>query len=145
MTASRLSLSAVWSDVDLLEVDSAIRFREWAGSARAYATRDELRAFARGLVAVEEGATVASLDIGQLDLGYATCRLFEYGGARRLAMEVCIGHAGGQGIGRPDCKREVHLTVPVERGQLGRFASELQNLVMTETGTATLPLLADWP
>jgi hypothetical protein len=144
LTDFQLTISAVWSDVDLLEVDTAVCFREWGGGARAYATRDDLRAFARDLVAVEEGATVASLDIGQPDLGYAACRIFEYGGARRLAIEVRIGHAGGHVINRPDLPREVRVTVPVERGQLGRFASEIQNLVMVETGTATLPL-ADWP
>lgn len=141
----QITFSAVWSDVDLIDVEVGVAFQEWAGGTSAYATRDELRAFARDLVAVEEGASSASLDIGQADLGYVACRIFEYDGARHVGIEVRIGHAGNHVMNRPDFARQVHVSVPVERGQLSRFASEIQNLVMTETGTATLPLLSDWP
>jgi hypothetical protein len=141
----RLSVTAIWSDVDLIEVDVAVIFQEWAGCSLAYATRDDLRAFARDLVAVVEGATAAELNIGQPDLGYATCRVFEYDRARHLCIEVRVGHAGEQTINRPDFRREVHITVPVERGQLSSFASELQNVITAETGNATLSLLAEWP
>jgi hypothetical protein len=145
LSNNQLTFSPVWSDDDLMDVEVAVAFQEWTGSTSAYATRHELRAFARDLVAVEEGASSASLDAGQLDLGYVACRVFEYDGARHLGLELRIGHAGHHLMNRPDFSRQVHVSVPVERGQLSRFASELQNLIITETGTATLQLLADWP
>jgi hypothetical protein len=59
-------------------------------------------------------------------------------------MEVRIGDAGKHGMNRPDCPRELRVRVPVERGQLSAFASEIHNVVLWETGTATLPLLQEW-
>jgi hypothetical protein len=68
-----LSVTVTWSDVDLLEAEVALRFQLGAGRADASVTRDELRVFARSLVAVWAGASVALLEAGQPDLGYATC------------------------------------------------------------------------
>jgi hypothetical protein len=109
LSSDQLTLSAVWSDVDLVELEVAVEFQDWTGSASAYATRAELQAFARDLVAVEEGANAAVLDIGQADIGYATCRVFEYDLARHLGIEIRIGHAGEHVGNRPAFRREVRF------------------------------------
>jgi hypothetical protein len=145
MTDNSLTITATWSDVDLLEVEFGIRFQAWTGREQAFVTRDELRTFARSLVGVSEGGRSALLEAGQSDLGYATCRVFEYAGPRHLGIEVRIGHAGGQVMNRPDYARDIRLSVPVERGQLSSFASEIHSVIASETGTATLPVPPDWP
>ena len=145
MPAHELSVSVVWSDIDLLELDLAVSFAVWSGAERAYVTRDELIAFAASLDAVVAGSTSAQLNAGQSDLGYGVCRIFEYDRARRLGMEVIVGHAGGNVTNRPDYARELRISAPLERGQLVAFAGALRRLVIEERGTATLELLADWP
>jgi hypothetical protein len=60
-------------------------------------------------------------------------------------MEVVVGHAGGNVMNRPDYRRELHVSVPIERGQLSAFAATIRQLVSAERGTATLPIPPDWP
>jgi len=141
----QLSVTVVWSDVDLLEIELAVSFAPWSGAERAYVTRDELTSFASSLDAVVAGATAAELNAGQPDLGYGQCRVFEYSRARHLGMEVVVGHAGGNVMNRPDYRRELRISVPIERGQLSAFAATLRRLVATERGKATLLIPPDWP
>jgi hypothetical protein len=140
-----LSLAIVWSDIDLLEIELTVSFAAWSGAERAYATRDELTAFAAALDQVAAGAKAAELDAGQPDLGYGRCRVFEYDQARHLGMEVVVGHAGGNLQNRPDYRRELHVSLPIERGALASFAGRLRQLVAAEEGAATLPVPNDWP
>jgi hypothetical protein len=144
MPENFFSIAIAWLDEDLLEIELAVLYHAWSGRERAYVTREALEEFARDLVAVAEGARSAVFDAGQPDLGYASCRLFEYDLARHVGMEVRIGHAGGHVSNRPDPAREVRVAVPVERQQLSEFAAQIQNLVVTEKGTATLRVFPDW-
>jgi hypothetical protein len=145
VTEPSITVAVVWSDVDLLEVELRVRFDVWCGAERAYVTRKELAAFATALDEVAEGGDQATLSIGQPDLGYGTCRVFEYGGPRHLAAEIIVGNAGGRVINRPDYPRELRVSVPIERGQLPAFARAIRNAVAAEQGIARLPVPADWP
>lgn len=141
----QLSLAVVWADIDLLEIELSVSFMAWSGLERSYVTRDDLTSFAASLDEVVAGSTAAEFSAGQPDLGYGSCRVFEYDRARRLGMEVVVGHAGGNVVNRPDYPRELRVSVPIERGQLSVFASRLRQLVASERGTASLPILSDWP
>ena len=145
MSEHQLSLAVVWSDVDLLEIELAVSFAPWSGAELAYVTRDDLTSFASSLDAVAAGATAAELNAGQTDLGYGRCRVFEYGRARRLGMEVLVGHGGGNAMNPPDYRRELRVSVPIERGQLTEFGAKIRQLVATEGGKATLPIPPSWP
>ena len=120
-------------------------FAAWSGAERSYVTREELTSFAASLDAVVGGTTTAELDTGQPDLGYGRCRVFEYGRAQHLGMEVVVGHAGGNVTNRPDYRRELRISVPIERGQLTAFAASIRGLVSSERGRATLQVPPDWP
>ena len=145
MSDHQLSITAVWSDSDILEIELAVSFKAWSGAERAYVTRDELRGFADSLDAVAAGGADAVLDVGQPDLGHATCRVFEYGGPRHLGMELVVGHAGGHIINGADYPRELRLSVPIERGQLPAFARAVRMVIVDEKGSARLPVPTDWP
>lgn len=144
MPKATLTCAVVWSDPDLLEVRTEVQFQAWAGAEQAYVTRGELTAFAAALDQVAKGEREA-LHGGQRDLSYVELQVFEYGLARRLALDVALGEAEGRYIGRPSHARELKITVPLERGTLAQFAAELRTLVVAESGIAMLPLLADWP
>jgi hypothetical protein len=145
VTEYHTSLRVIWSDADLLEVEASFAFRDWSAVGSAYATRSDLIDFADALDRVVLGGSAAELSLGQPDLGYASCRVFEYGGPRHLAMVVTIG-VGHKGIGQPqDTGRESRLSVPIERGQLTAFAQSLRRIARDERGTARLPLPPDWP
>jgi hypothetical protein len=141
----QLSFRIIWSDQDLLDVETSIAFAPWAGVDRAYATRSDLTAFADSLDQVAAGSAEAELALGQPDLGYASCRLFEYGGPRHLAMDVVVGcGAGGTGQSA-DHGREIRVSVPIERGQLSALAASIRTIVADEDGIAVLPLPPGWP
>jgi hypothetical protein len=141
----QVSLTVVWSDVDLLEIELAVSFAAWSGAERAYVTRNELTSFATSLDSVVAGASAAELNAGQPDLGYGLCRVFEYSRARHLGMEVVVGHAGGHVMNRPDYRRELRVSVPIERGQLTAFAATIRRLISAERGKAALLIPPDWP
>jgi hypothetical protein len=122
-----------------------VQFDVWSGTERCYATREGLAGFAIALDQVADGACDATLELGQSDLGYAACRVFEYGGPQRLGAELKLGHAGRQVVNRPDYPRNLHVSVPIERGQLPAFARAIRNVVAAEQGIARLPLPPDWP
>jgi hypothetical protein len=143
MAEHLVSLSVVWSDVDLLEVEISASFRGWSAIDRAYAARSDLTGFADSLDRVVQGDTEAELSVGQPNLGYASCRIFEYGGPRHLAMDVVVG--SGETGRRHDHGRECRLSVPIERGQLTAFAQTLRLITREERGRAALLLLPDWP
>jgi len=122
-----------------------VAFAGWAGAERAYAARSDLTAFADSLDRVAEGGSEAELTLGQPSLGYARCRVFEYGGPRHLAMDIVVGcGAGGTGR-RADHGRETRLSVPIERGQLSAFATSIRTIARDERGIAVLPFPPDWP
>ena len=145
MTEPSITVAIVWSDADLLEVELRVEFDVWCGAERAYVTRKELTAFATAMDEVADGGSQATLNVGQPDLGYGACRVFEYGGPRHLGAEIIVGHAGGQVMNRPDYRRELRVSVPIERGQLPAFARAIRNVVGAEQGIARLPLPPDWP
>ena len=134
----------VWSDPDLLEIETRVAFAGWSARERAYVTRDGLREFARALDRVVAGASSARLDAGQPNLGYATLDLFEYSRARHIGLHVTIGHAPDSGQVHTAHARELRFTVPVECGQLALFANDLRSAVQLETGEAFLPLPPNW-
>jgi len=146
MADHHFSLRVIWSDADLLDVETSVCFGNWSGTDTAYAGRDDLTAFADSLDRVAKGSREASLSIGQPNLGYASCRIFEYGGPRRLGMDVVVG-AGEPGTGRRPYKgkREWRMSVPIERGQLATFAASIRVAARDELGIAVLPLPPDWP
>jgi hypothetical protein len=145
MSANHLSIAIVWSDVHVLEIELAVTFAAWSGAERAYVTRQILTDFAESLDLVAGGATHALLEAGQSNMGFGRCQIFEYGGPRRLGMEVVVGHAGGDMRGHADRGRELRVSVPIERGQLSPFAVTLRELVTNERGTVVLPVPSDWP
>lgn len=139
------SIEVVWSDVDLLEIEVCVRFSVWAGGERVYVSRRELEGFADAINRVAGGATDARLSAGQASTGYANCRIFEYSLARRLGMEVVVGRAGDDGSLRPDCARELRVSIPIERGPLPAFARSLRAITASERGIASLPVPLSWP
>ena len=146
MAKHLFSLRVVWSDADLLEVETCICFGDWSAADSAYATRDDLTAFADSLDRVADGRGEAALSIGQPSLGYASCRISEYGGPRHLAMDAVVGSGEpGSGRGPHRRQRELHLSVPVERGQLGAFAKAVRVIASDERGVALLRLPPGWP
>ena len=145
MPDSALSLAVCWADQDLLDIEIRVALKEWTGTDTAYAVRDDFRTFAASLDEVAANGSVAVLDIGQPDLGYANCRVFEYGGPRHLGIDVVLGRAGSATGRDADPGRVLQLSVPVERGQLATFANDIRRIVEHETGIAVLQLPPDWP
>jgi hypothetical protein len=138
-----LSLTVVWSDIHALEIEIRLRFNSWSGAELAYTSRAQLNEFAGALDRVAAGATEAKIDIGLSTLGRASCRLFEYGRARRLGLEVAIGN--GEVADHQLRARELRMSVPIEHGPLPSFASAIRSIVTAEKGTARLALLTQWP
>jgi hypothetical protein len=145
MPDAELSVAVLWADPDLLAIQVSVRFDPWSGSEQAYVTRSELTEFAKALDRVAGGGSEAVLAGGQRDLSYAELRVFEYGGARRLGMDILLGSAAGRIINEPSHPLELRLSVPFERGQLPSFTTGLRSVVAAETGEARLPLLQGWP
>jgi hypothetical protein len=138
--------AVVWSDADLLEIQTVVRYQEWGGGERAYVSHDELPAFAAALEALAAGRqTEASLAAGQRDVRWTERSLREYGLARRLAIHVALGAADGDAPGAVGGPTELRITVPVERGQLEPFAAALRRISTDEQGEAVLSLLTSWP
>lgn len=145
MSENHLQCMVVWSDPDLLEIRTTVKFRDWAGGEQAYVTRGEVQNFASALDEVASGSTSATLLAGQRDLSFSELNLREYGRARRLALDVHLGRASGAGGHPRDGASELRLTVPIERGQLTGYAAALRRVVAKESGEATLMLPEDWP
>ena len=142
---SELLLRAGWSDPDLIEIEAEVSFDSWGGYERAYVTRGELAAFADALDAVAGGGTEASLIGGQHDLSYVELRVYEYGGARRLAVVVAMGRAGNGRSQWPHGETCLRFAMPIERGTLPGFAKDIRRIVTTDKGEATIPVLNSWP
>jgi hypothetical protein len=148
MSEPGLSISVVWFDVDLLELEVLVEFDAWSGAERGYVTREELIAFADALDRVAAGVNEATLEAGQAALGYAKCRVFEYTGVRRLGMEVVLEREGGRSPELADlsnCARNLRVSIPIERAPLPAFARALRAITASERGTAFLPALPTWP
>ena len=145
MPDNGLSFSVVWADEDVLELEVAVRFGVWAGAGRMYVAREALSGFAETLTAVAKGGTSATLTLGQSDLGYGKCSVFEYGRSRRLGMDVLVGHGGGMTSNRPDHPRVVRVAIPIEREGLSQFAIGIQQIIRDERGVVRLPSPSDWP
>lgn len=135
-----VSIEVVWSDPDLLEIEASVSFEGWSARERAYVGRDELHAFADQLDDLVDGSADANLQAGELDLSYIQLLLYEFGLARRLEMDIRMGSAKAGNYGGRESPRRFQTTVPVERGQLARFASAIRNVTRKERGEALLRL-----
>ena len=107
--------------------------------------REELSAIADALESIATGVREASIQLGQPDLGFGHCRVFQYGGPRRLGMDVLVGHAGGMISNGTDYPRRVHVAIPLERGQLAQCASDLHKIIIAERGSVRSSAPPDWP
>ena len=142
MSESELSCAVVWSDEHMLEAEVRVAFDGWTGSIRAYVDREDLLGFADDLDLVASGARAAEVRLGEPVSGQVSMRVFEYGLARRLAIDVTLVRgAAFIGVGGDD-RRDFRLSVPVERGPIPQFAAALRLSVHAERGIARLPVLS---
>jgi hypothetical protein len=144
VTEPEIRCAIVWSDVDLLEIETQVQFDQWAGIERAYTTRESLAQFADALESVYNGAKEALFEAGQPDLSWIELRVFEHGGARHLGLHVNIGRPPTAIINRPNSEAVLRIAVPIERGQLGAFAAGLREIGTAKRGEARLPLTPNW-
>jgi hypothetical protein len=126
----------------MLEIDVGVAYDGWAGSEQAYVGREDLEEFAAALDQVAAGGLSAELRAGGDVTNRVSIRVCEYGLARRLAIAISLGRSL-HATGIDEDRRELRLSVPVERGQLSRFAAALRAVVQAERGRAELPLWTD--
>ena len=139
-----ITLTAGWSDNDLLELTTEALWAPWTGRERAYAGHHELDEFIVALTDFAAGQrTTAELVSGPVEVGQLELRFSEYGLARHVAVELVMGRLESP-HNAIAIKGGVWFTAPTERGLIASFARDLGRLASSRSGLATLRLLPQW-
>lgn len=144
MRAPGLTIEAVYSDPDLIEVVVLAANRWFSGAATFYTGEAELSALARslnGFPATRQDAREVSL--GERILaspnGRVVLKFFCSDGAGHVVVQVRIvaGHDYGE------THQEATVAIPTEAAAIDRFVAELEDLAKSGQGMARLVVAAD--
>ncbi len=136
-----VSVRIVWTDPpDLIELETHVAADGWSGTARAYASPEQLREEAEnllrwcdhrnGAVAIEAGADTG---IGGLTLRFCAIDM-----AGHIVCHIQLTTGDLPNDARPEQIWRLALEIPTEPSQIQRFAHQLVAIVSSLEGEAVL-------
>jgi hypothetical protein len=134
-----LSLEVVYDDEHLIQVECRVVVGSWAGTARAYTTPDDLRAFAGAAGDFAESLREpveweAGNDNG---IGLIRLRLYTVDRAGHVRCHVRLASEAPT-TGRPEEIRRFAVELPTESGLVAAFARQLGRVAEELRGQAVL-------
>jgi hypothetical protein len=140
--SDQITLTVIYVDEDLIELEAVVRASHWSGQACAYTVPQDIVESAGDLQAFAEGARseaefVAGADNG---IGLVALRFYRVDRSGHIACHVRLETRELSANSRPEQICRLSIEVMAETWSLLQFARQLGNLARNQTGKATLRL-----